>query len=47
MKANMKAVVGDVKVTAIIYPQYEPLYAKNGEITDIKATWPATLEVPI
>lgn len=44
MKENMKAIVGDIKVTAIIYPHYEPLYDMHGELSDIKATWPASFQ---
>ncbi len=40
MKENMKAAVGDVKISAMIYPIYTAVKNKNGEISDIAATWP-------
>lgn len=43
MKKNMKAVKGEVKVSATLYPQYEPIYRAQGEIIDIKATWPKNI----
>ena len=43
MKENNKAVMGDVKVAATLYPQYEPIRDTKGEIVDIKATWPKNL----
>ncbi len=44
MKENTKAIVGDVKVTAMIYPYYEPLYDKDNAIIDIGATWPSSFQ---
>jgi hypothetical protein len=44
MKANMKAVVGDIKVVAMLYPQYQPVLDGMGNIVDINALWPENLE---
>lgn len=40
MKQNMKSVVGDVKVAAMLYPIYDPIHDTKGDIIDIKASWP-------
>ncbi len=44
MKANMKAVAGEVKFTAMLYPHYDPIKNEEDEIIDINATWPENLE---
>ncbi len=44
IKENMKAIVGDVKVTAMIYPHYEPFSDNHGKIIDIKAVWPKSFQ---
>ncbi len=43
MKQNMKAVAGDTKVVAMLYPMYEPTYDAQGEIVDIKTSWPKNI----
>ncbi len=43
MKRNMKAVMGDIKVSAILYPFYEPVHDAKGDIVDIAARWPKNL----
>lgn len=43
LKENMKAAAGDVKVTAMIYPEYRPILDEKGAIIDIQATWPADI----
>jgi dipeptidyl-peptidase-3 len=41
LKANQKTMVGDLKVSARIYPRFVPVYDDtNGSIVDIAATWP-------
>ncbi len=40
MKQNMRACVGDVKVSGSLYPDFEPVYDQLGEIVDVVATWP-------
>lgn len=44
LKNNLKAVVGDLKVSARIFPQFSPVIDKTTqEIIDINATWPANI----
>ena len=43
MKNNFKAVVGDRKVSAMLYPDYEPVRDQKGEIIDIEASWPQNI----
>ncbi len=44
LQANQKAVVGDLKVSARIYPRFMPVYDQAGtHIVDIDATWPADI----
>ena len=44
IKKNMKTVMGPIKVSASIFPYFEPLYDDDGnEIVDIKATWPTDI----
>lgn len=43
LKENMKAAAGDVKVTAMIYPEYSPIMDEKGAIIDIQATWSADI----
>jgi len=41
LKANQKTMVGDLKVSARVYPRFVPVYDDTNEsITDIAATWP-------
>lgn len=43
LKRNQQAIVGDLKVTAYIYPHFEPMHNTQGAITDIHATWPESI----
>lgn len=43
MHENMKACVGEVKVTGSLYPDFKPVVNAKGEIIDIAATWPANM----
>lgn len=44
MKDNFKAVVGNLKVSAVLSPIYTPIQDKqSGEIIDIQATWPTDI----
>ena len=44
LKSNLKAVVGDVKGSAFIYPDFFPVIDKeNGKIVDIQAKWPKNI----
>jgi dipeptidyl-peptidase-3 len=44
LQANQKAIVGDLKVSARIYPSFKPVYDNTGAyIVDIHATWPADI----
>lgn len=44
LQANQKAVVGDLKVSARIYPRFVPVYDHVGTtIVDVDATWPADI----
>jgi hypothetical protein len=38
-KANRKAVIGNVKASALMYPDLVPIY-ENGKIIDVNASWP-------
>jgi dipeptidyl-peptidase III len=40
-KDNLKAVSGDVKVTASIYPNLTPVFDEENNIIDIQAGWPS------
>lgn len=41
LQANQKTMVGDLKVSARIYPRFEPVYDDISQsIVDIAATWP-------
>lgn len=41
MQENMRACVGDVKVSGSLYPDFEPIFDKaTGEIIDVAARWP-------
>jgi dipeptidyl-peptidase III len=41
LQANQKTMVGDLKVSARIYPRFMPVYDDaNSSIVDIAATWP-------
>lgn len=42
LQNNMKAVVGNLKVAALIYPRLEPVFNSQGIIEDIKASWPSS-----
>jgi dipeptidyl-peptidase III len=42
MQENMKAVVGDAKMSATIYPIYTPLYNEHDEFVDIQSEWPSS-----
>ncbi len=44
MKENMHAIVGDVKITAMIYPSYTPITNSAGAIVDIAAAWPKSFQ---
>lgn len=39
VKDNLKAIVGDLRVQAVTYPFFTPLF-HNGEMCDVKMTWP-------
>jgi dipeptidyl-peptidase-3 len=44
LQANQKTMVGDLKVSARIYPRFVPVYDETNEsIIDIAATWPADI----
>jgi hypothetical protein len=44
LQANQKTMVGDLKVSARIYPRFVPVYNDaNKSITDIAATWPSDI----
>lgn len=44
LQANQKALVGDLKVSARIYPRFVPVHDNTGKcIVDIHATWPADI----
>ncbi len=43
LQANQKAVVGDLKVSARIYPRFVPVYDHTGYMIDIDATWPTNI----
>ncbi len=44
LQANQKTVVGDLKVSARIYPHFKPMYDEaTMTIVDIDATWPADI----
>lgn len=43
MKENMRACVGDVKVSGSLYPDFEPIYDELGEIKDVVAHWPKNI----
>ena len=44
LQANQKAIVGNLKVSARIYPCFTPIYDQTGmNIVDIDATWPADI----
>jgi hypothetical protein len=36
---NQKAVIGDLKVSAQIFPKFEPVY-KDDKIVDVSGSWP-------
>jgi len=40
LKENQKAVVGDLKCSAVVHPQLIPVADNNGALLDVKATWP-------
>lgn len=40
LKQNTKAVMGELKVSASIYPDFEPVM-EGDQIVDVKATWPS------
>lgn len=40
LKTNKQAVMGNIKATATIYPQFEAIKNNSGEIKDIVASWP-------
>ncbi len=42
LQNNMKAVVGDLKAAAYIYPRLTPMRDEQGKILDIQADWPAS-----
>jgi len=44
MKENMRACVGDIKVSGSLYPDFEPVYdEESGEIVDVAAQWPESI----
>ncbi len=44
LQDNQKTMVGDLKVSARIYPRFMPIYDDiNGSIIDIAATWPTDI----
>jgi len=43
MKENLQAAVGDIKVSAALYPIYMPHANNNGDIVDIKTRWPENI----
>lgn len=43
LKQNQKAVIGDLKATAYIFPHFEPIFDAHGVIIDIHASWPADI----
>lgn len=43
LRDNKKAVMGDIKATATLYPILKPLTNNNGQIIDIIATWPTDI----
>ncbi len=40
MKENIRAISGDVKATAHIFPHFEPVLDKKGKIVEVSAVWP-------
>ena len=42
LQDNLKAVVGNLKVIASIYPRLQPVFDAHGTLVDIQASWPAT-----
>lgn len=42
LKENRKAVQGDLKEVAELYPEYTPVYDEVGDLIDIQATWPTS-----
>ena len=43
LQANHKMVVGELKVSARIYPRFVPVYDHTGYMVDINATWPTNI----
>ena len=44
MKENLKAVVGELKIAAMLYPNLQPVINKStGKTIDINATWPSDI----
>ncbi len=43
LKRNQQAMIGNLKVTAYIYPHFEPICDAQGTIIDIHASWPANI----
>jgi dipeptidyl-peptidase-3 len=42
LKENRKAVQGELKEVAELYPDYKPVYDEKGVIIDIEAAWPTS-----
>lgn len=40
LKRNQQAVMGELKVSAHIFPHFEPVHDSNGTMVDINASWP-------
>ena len=40
IKSNQQAVIGNLKISASLFPHFEPVVDKDGSIVDINAAWP-------
>lgn len=43
LKRNQQAMIGNLKVTAYIFPHFEPISDAQGAVVDIAASWPANI----
>ncbi|MGE0010324.1 MAG: hypothetical protein AB7F19_07375 [Candidatus Babeliales bacterium] len=43
LKRNQQAIIGNLKVTAYIFPHFEPIFDAHGNVADINASWPENI----
>jgi dipeptidyl-peptidase III len=43
LQRNRSAVVGDLKISALLFPHFQPVHDSNGTIIDCSASWPKNI----